>query len=276
MKTEGVVYKIELANSNKFYIGSSKNFSVRKNEHLNDLKKGIHHSKELQELYTDRNSVKFTELFSGFMKDCREIEQLVLDSFFDNLFNTSIKSDYCKIPISFNTRIKAFEKNLNKKRTSHTLSEDTKRKMSETRKGKKNPKSSRKGKESKLSKPVLQLSLDGEIINNFDSVTEAGLNFHKNGQKNISKCLSGAQETAYGYKWRYGEKEEKKTAIFKKRYHSLFITKHNTVSVKFSYRGKIYFLGTFRTQKEALNERNNFIKNNYFEDLINILEYIGE
>lgn len=56
-----------------------------------------------------------------------------------------------------------------------------------------------------LKKPVLQYTLDGQFIREWDSCLavekELGI---KNG--NISSCCKGKQKTAYGYIWRYKEK----------------------------------------------------------------------
>lgn len=51
-------------------------------------------------------------------------------------------------------------------------------------------------------KPIEQLSLDGDVINKFDSIkdVERKLGFNNS---NISKACRGKQHTAYGYKWRY-------------------------------------------------------------------------
>lgn len=54
----------------------------------------------------------------------------------------------------------------------------------------------------KLSKPVVQIDFDGNIVNKWKSMTEAEktLGFNK---RNISNCCRGVRQTAYGYRWRY-------------------------------------------------------------------------
>lgn len=56
----------------------------------------------------------------------------------------------------------------------------------------------------RLSTPVIQLSLDGEFIKKWDSVTNAGIgvNIHESG---ITKTCRGRQKTAGGSKWMYAE-----------------------------------------------------------------------
>ncbi len=59
----------------------------------------------------------------------------------------------------------------------------------------------------KIQKPIIQYSLDGNIINSFKSIKDAEkyLNIRYSGN-NIITCLKGKQKTAYGYIWRYENK----------------------------------------------------------------------
>ena len=53
-----------------------------------------------------------------------------------------------------------------------------------------------------VSKPVLQLDSNDNIINRFSSASEAER--HLNGKgSHISCCCLGKRKTAYGYKWKY-------------------------------------------------------------------------
>ena len=72
------------------------------------------------------------------------------------------------------------------------LSEETKKKMSLSKKGKPNL---------KLSKQILQFTLDGEFIREWPSAAECGRNgFDRNV---IRLCCQGKYKQAYGYKWCY-------------------------------------------------------------------------
>ena len=51
------------------------------------------------------------------------------------------------------------------------------------------------------SKPVLQLSLSGELIREWPSVNECGRNGFDKGA--VSRCCNGKQKTAYGFLWMY-------------------------------------------------------------------------
>lgn len=55
----------------------------------------------------------------------------------------------------------------------------------------------------KCCKPIVQLSLDGNLVAEYESIASAtrALNLSSNG--NISKCLKGTRKTVYGFKWKY-------------------------------------------------------------------------
>jgi hypothetical protein len=53
----------------------------------------------------------------------------------------------------------------------------------------------------KLSKPILQLTKDGELVKEWISATEAGRNGFIQG--NISYCCQGKRNTHAGYLWKY-------------------------------------------------------------------------
>ena len=51
-------------------------------------------------------------------------------------------------------------------------------------------------------KPIVQLTVDNEIINCFDSIMEVERRYGYD-NSSISKVCRGKQKTAYGYKWQY-------------------------------------------------------------------------
>ena len=51
----------------------------------------------------------------------------------------------------------------------------------------------------KIKKPILQFTLDGEFIREWDCATDVG----REVCGNICNCLKGKQKTAYGYVWKY-------------------------------------------------------------------------
>ena len=83
-----------------------------------------------------------------------------------------------------------------------TFSEETKRKMSEARKGKNSPMYGKLGAKNPKSIPVVQLTLDGELVNIYgsaiDTKRECGFN-----PGAIIQCCKGKRKTHKGYKWQY-------------------------------------------------------------------------
>lgn len=76
------------------------------------------------------------------------------------------------------------------------MSEEQKKKVSASRKGK------MIGKDNHKSKVVYQYSLDGKLIRMWESACSAGRELGVD-YKNISACCLNKQHTAYGYKWAY-------------------------------------------------------------------------
>lgn len=58
-----------------------------------------------------------------------------------------------------------------------------------------------------LSKPVIQLDIDGSVIEEFNSIKEASIKtlIHK---QNIGACVNGKYKTAGGYKWKYKNEKD--------------------------------------------------------------------
>lgn len=77
--------------------------------------------------------------------------------------------------------------------------EEAKKKMSEAMRGDKNPLFGKFGKDSHLSKAVIQLSLDGVVIKEWDSITAAKSVYGGH----IGECCNGKRLTAAGYKWKF-------------------------------------------------------------------------
>lgn len=75
------------------------------------------------------------------------------------------------------------------------------RKMSEEQKEKRR---GRTGALSPVAKRVVQLSLEGKFIREFESITEAAKQTNATRQ-HISKCCNGERQTCGGYKWKYAD-----------------------------------------------------------------------
>lgn len=58
----------------------------------------------------------------------------------------------------------------------------------------------------KKSKPVVKMSIDGDVLAEYPSTKEASRQ-HGVGSECISRCCMGRQETSAGYKWKYKNDE---------------------------------------------------------------------
>ena len=84
-------------------------------------------------------------------------------------------------------------------------SEETKRKISEAAKGRdmrKAIEASRKAPHNSFTRAILQLDFEGNIINEFPSITMARKALGKT-SNSIANCLNGNAYTAFGYMWKY-------------------------------------------------------------------------
>jgi len=76
------IYKIVNLNNNKFYIGSTKNIEKRIKDHLDRLRRNVHHNKHLQNSYNLYGKNAFIFHIIEWVPEyrVREIEQLYIDS----------------------------------------------------------------------------------------------------------------------------------------------------------------------------------------------------
>lgn len=67
----------------------------------------------------------------------------------------------------------------------------------------------RKGCEESHRKPVIQETLDGQYVASYRSLTDAAIAVgRKDGSHNIGSVCSGKHYSAYGYKWKFKEKDK--------------------------------------------------------------------
>ena len=87
----------------------------------------------------------------------------------------------------------------------HIMSDETKRKLSASKKGKPSKlkgKSGMKGIKNPRATPIMQFTLDDVFIRQWDYITQASRELGIN-LSSLSECLKGKQKTAGGYKWKY-------------------------------------------------------------------------
>ena len=146
-----------------------------------------------------------------YIKTCYSEEEMCSDeqyyiklfkTLWPNGYNLTKGGDGCVGGLCEETR----RKMSNSKQGKHR-SEETKKKISDGLKGKP---AHNKGKpmseeqKKKLSKKVLQFTLDGEFVREWPSMMEA----HRNGFNHsaVSSCCRGKQKTSNGFKWKYKNK----------------------------------------------------------------------
>jgi group I intron endonuclease len=238
------VYVIVNLKNNKFYIGSSVNLYNRKSHHFSFLKKNKHANRYLQRAW-NKDSKYFIMLELEKVEDRNNVydrEQWWLDELtpYDNsigynLSHTATGNNGIKrTPETCAKLSKA------KKGTTHTTSEETKRKISESNTGKvrseetkqklreinlgktlseehkqKIGESSRKSlsnpkiiekmrKDNPNNKKVYQYDLGGNLLNSFESCAEAGRQLGLK-KENISRVCRGERKKYHGFIWSYEE-----------------------------------------------------------------------
>lgn len=182
-----------------FYIGSSGNFRKRKYQHCGDLKKEVHHNQSIQSAYTLGSEIEFIaleyihraedETVGDYSTRLRNAEQKLLDRYAKDphLCNKSTNafgpdnSDFMKSRWADPEYRKAMLARIQECRG--PVTEETRRLMSESKKGSRNPNS----------RKVIVTDPDG-IEMEFDSVTAAA-GFFKVTQQLMALWMSG------GVKW---------------------------------------------------------------------------
>ncbi len=174
------IYKITNNVTGKIYIGSAVNFRKRKNAHLSALQNNRHENRYLQRAYnSSKESFVFEiieELHTTIKEDIIKKEQYYLDRFKPDYNIKKLADSSLGVKRSLNTRLK----------------------MSQASKGK--PKSLQH--RLKLTKPIVQFSLDYKQLQTYISATEAAKILQLN-RRSINNCLKGRAFTSGNYIWKY-------------------------------------------------------------------------
>lgn len=224
----GIIYRYLNIESGKSYVGQTVNPYKRFNQHLNSNNKDwhvdYHKNPEKYEYIVVEDNIPEDQL------DEREVYWIDYYDSYNNGYNlTEGGCGNRGYKLSYETKKKISKSNKGKHRSDETkkkisesskgkhLSEEHKIKISESMKGKnaywygkhhseehkRKISESMKGKpKTKLKKPIIQYSKSGDFIKEWNSLSEAAEYFNKS-PGNISICLKGRNNSAYGYVWKY-------------------------------------------------------------------------
>lgn len=186
----GIVYKATNNLNGKVYIGQTvRDLNIRINRHLQDAKY------ENKTIFHRAINKYGKENFDWFIVDYayNQDELNKKEIYWIEYCNSFIKNPNCN---GYNMTIGGYgASGENHPSYNKEVSKEVRQKISETLKDKYT------GKDSILSKPVIQLSLDGEFVNQYESMTEAV----KKVGNHIGDACNGRIHSAIGHIWIYEE-----------------------------------------------------------------------
>lgn len=186
------------------YIGVSIHPSKRFFYHKYESEKTHTHMKKSR-WFLKHGDIDYKVIYKGSKSDCYILEEKLVreNKSKRKLTNTSPGGDR---PISFYEhsveKQNEIREKIRKKSIGRVLSEETKRKMSESQKklDKSYLKKYTKGKNNGRAFSVYQYSLSGEFLRKWDYAQEAVRHFGLN-RASITHCITGRQKSAGGYLW---------------------------------------------------------------------------
>jgi group I intron endonuclease len=196
------VYAVVNILSGQQYVGSTSNYVRRKNQHLSRLRKGTHYSPKLQREFTELGETAFEVILLEIVRNGQSLitcEQKWLDKT-ESKYNASSNATNkgIEFPKGWHHTEEAKRKISEKSWTKLRGYSDKQRKaLSEAQK-----KLYANGYKSPVAKPVIQMTLDGEFIKEWESVTQAARDLGGHDSL-IIKCLKGNRTKTLGYTWRY-------------------------------------------------------------------------
>ena len=176
------VYGIKNIINNKIYIGSTIYFRSRILEHCNTLQKNKHTNRKLQRAWNKYGEKSFR--FIIIKKDINENEVISYEQYFIDKFD-SCKKGYNIVPVAGTT-------------LGHKWTKEKKEKYSKLKKS------------LNLGEPIIQYSLDGQKINEFENMRLASKSIGHKNSCNIGMCCRKEKITVGGYKWEYKDRDKQK------------------------------------------------------------------
>lgn len=222
-----VIYQITCKATGMLYIGSSEDFPTRKNRHLYQLRENNHHNKPLQSAFNHYGESMFEFAIIESVTNrlnLVEREQFWMNAYdFDRLFNLRPVAHRGNVFYNPQTGDK-----ISQKLSGRVLSEETKMKMSKARRGKirtgvalqniqRGNRVYRDHRRGARTRRVAQIDrLTGSVIAVWESIKDAAVAVGGR-QSNISTvCCQSVRivgsraytaKTAYGFKWRFADRE---------------------------------------------------------------------
>ena len=194
------IYEIVNVKNGHKYIGSAlKGFEWRKRKHLRELKSHKHHNRHLQNAYDLYGEESFQFNILEAITDCNVLiqkEQEWIDKL-NPIYNVmrDIKSH-----IGIKRSKETCEK-ISKSLMGKPISKSHRESISKTLTGRKQSAETIRKRMAPVYKPILQLDLNGNVIREWKSATEAGEMDGFN-RKCIYRCLWEQRPTYKGFRWK--------------------------------------------------------------------------
>lgn len=204
------IYRIRNVATEKCYIGSSKNIRSRELEHWRMLKKNIHHSRALQNVYNKygRNSFVFEILEEVDTANLIAREQHYLDTM-KPAYNIRKTAAPQRVNYAHNSDSRLKMSVARKGKSYHTKEQIDK--IKQVHRGKNVTKQTRM----KRARAVLQLdTVTGNIVAEYYSLQEA---YRITGINNIAGVVRGYQKKAGGYYWKYKESSAEDLKMYEEK-----------------------------------------------------------
>ena len=196
------IYAIKNTENGKVYIGQSVDVEYRICNHFGRLRAGKHYNEHLQRSYTRNPDVFTWELLETCNID--ELDKKEIDTIAQ--YNSTNPEFGYNLQYGGQTEHKATEetrRKMSQSKKGKKFTEDHKRKIGEANRGRVATDECRKKIAQKKSKPVLQLDENGNVIARYANSLIAASAVGLKSSSAIKAAASGKTRTSAGYRWRY-------------------------------------------------------------------------
>ena len=197
------IYMITNKVNGKIYIGQAVDIETRWGEHKRELRSNYHYSKHLQKAWNKygEDNFEFTIIC-----ECDENQLNTMEEYYIfELMTYDKRVGYNKTYGGGSGRpTEETKQKLSKSLKIAMSSPEVRKKISENHadvKGGNNPNYGKRGSENPNSIPVVQLTLDGKLVNVYASAKDAKRSGFTD--SSVSRCCRGIYKTFYGYRWMY-------------------------------------------------------------------------